>query len=128
MAKIDWSYLNDILKDKKDLWVDGESEQEYEPFIINRQISKAPSGILYAHEMARLPNIPAKWNYHYYLHSIRKGTKYDGKKVPIERTDDIKLVSEYYKYNHTLAKQALSILTKEQLDEIRIKTDKGGKQ
>ena len=65
--------------------------------------------------------------YSFYLNSVRKRRRFS----PWLRKDEIKdldLVKRYYGYSNEKAKQALRILTKEQLNFIKSKFETGGKK
>jgi hypothetical protein len=72
------------------------------------------------------PNLGGIMQYHYYLKSIRKYNRPFQKWQKLTKTDDMYLVKEYYGYSNEKAKDALLILTKEQIAEIKKYLYKGG--
>ena len=82
---------------------------------------------MFANEMNIHNNIPKKMQYDFYLNSLRKKKRFS----PWLRQDKIKdldYVKRYYGYSNEKAKQALRILTQEQLTFIKSKLDIGGKR
>ena len=59
------------------------------------------------------------------LNSVRKKRRYS-KWLKPEKLSDMDIVKEYYGFGNQKAKDALSILTKEQLDYIKDKLNQGG--
>jgi hypothetical protein len=100
-------------------------EKEYPPYIVNRCFSGHLDAIMFANEMNIHNNIPKKMQYDFYLNSLRKKKRFS----PWLRQDKIKdldYVKRHYGYSNEKAKQALRILTKEQLTFIKSKFDTGG--
>ena len=122
----DW--LNSINRTKKNLIDEDPSlEKEYSPYIINRIYSGHLDSVLFANEMNRYNFLPKKSQYDFLLNTLRDKKGFS----PWLRKDEIKnldLVKRYYGYSNEKAKQALRILTKEQLNFIRSKFETGGRQ
>ena len=122
----DW--LNSINQTKKNLLdEDPTLEKEYPPYIVNRCFSGHLDCIMFANEMNIHNNIPKKMQYDFYLNSLRKKKRFS----PWLRQDKIKdldYVKRYYGYSNEKAKQALKILTQEQVNFIKSKFDTGGKR
>ena len=122
----DW--LNSINKTKKNL-IDEDPlmEKEYSPYIINRCLSGHLDCVLFVNEMNKYHFLPKKIQYDFLLNSLRTKKRF----APWLRKDEIKdldLVKRYYGYSNEKAKQALRILTKEQLNFIKSKFETGGRQ
>ena len=62
----------------------------------------------------------------YLINIIRKRKRFS-KWVKPELEHDLESVKEYYGYSNEKARQALSILSKEDLEQIKSKVDKGGR-
>jgi len=80
---------------------------------------------MFANEMNLYNFLPKKMQYDFFINSLRKKKRYS----PWLRQDKIKdldYVKRYYDYSNEKAKQALRILTKEQLTFIKSKFDTGG--
>ena len=122
----DW--LNSINQTKKNLIKEDPSlEKDYSPYIINRIFSGHLDAIMFSNEMNRYHFLPKKMQYDFFLNTLRTKKRFS----PWLRKDTIKdldLVKRYYGYSNEKAKQALRILTKDQLNFIRSKFETGGKQ
>ena len=121
----DW--LNSINQTKKNLIDEDPSlVKEHPPYIVNRCISGHLDCIMFANEMNKYNFLPRKLQYEFLLNSLRKKKRFS----PWLRQDKIKdldYVKKYYGYSNEKAKQALRILTKEQLAFIKSKFETGGK-
>jgi hypothetical protein len=120
-------YLTSINQSKKSLVIDEESEKAYPPFIINKCLSGFLDTILYANEMNMNHHLDKKMQYDFFINSISPRKRFSPweKKTSVDYLDAIK---EYYGYNTDKALQALRILSKEQLEEIKRLVNKGGKR
>ena len=115
-----------ILQTKKNVFEDDPDLKDYNPFIINRALSFHPDCIPYVEEMNRLHFLDKDMQYQYLINTIRpmKRKFAPWQKAQVEK--DIECVKEYFGYSNKKAKEAMRILTNEQIDEIKRKTDKGG--
>lgn len=103
-----------------------ENEKDYVPYVVNRALSYHYDCIIYANEMNRLPNLDKKLQYDYLLNTIRGYRRPYQKWQKREEDSALDAVKEYYGYSNEKAREALSILTDAQIDEIKKKLDKGG--
>ena len=121
-------WLNSINQTKKNLIDEDPSlEKEYPPYIINRCFSGHLDAIMFAKEMNLYHFLDKKMQYDFLLNTLRSKKRFS----PWLRKDTIKdldLVKRYYGYSNEKAKQALRILTKEQLNFIKSKFETGGRQ
>ena len=116
----DW--LNSINFTKEDL---SEDIKDYPPYIVNKCLSGHIDCILFANEMNMHHQLDKDMQYSFYLNSLRKKKRFS----PWLRQDKIKdldYVKRYYGYSNEKAKQALKILTNEQLTFIKSKFETGG--
>ena len=76
--------------------------------------------ILYANEMNRYQNLDTRLQYDFYINTVRPRKRFSpwGKK---QKMNDLDLVKQYYGYSNEKAKQALRILSPNQLDYIKEK-------
>ena len=122
----DW--LNSINQTKKNLIDEDPSlEKEYPPYIINRCFSGHLDAVMFSNEMNQYHFLDKKMQYDFFINIVRSKKRFS----PWLRKDTIKdldLVKRYYGYSNEKAKQALRILTKEQLNFIRSKFETGGRQ
>jgi hypothetical protein len=120
----DW--LNSINQTKKNLMdEDPTVEKEYAPYIINRCLSGQIDTILFANAMNQNHFLPKKMQYDFFINSLRKRKRYSPW-LQKDKIKDLDYVKRYYGYSNEKAKQALRILTKEQLNFIKSKFETGG--
>ena len=76
--------------------------------------------------MNKNSSLDVDMQYQYLLNTIRpmKRKFQSWQRTSVDK--DIECVKQYFGYSNEKAKEALRILTEEQIAEIRIKTDKGG--
>ena len=120
----DW--LNSINMNKKNL-LEEDPSAKYPAYIVNRCMSGHLDTVLFANEMNMNSHLDLNLQYSFLLNSVRKRKRFS----PWIRKDEIRdldLVKRYYDYSNEKAKQALSILTKEQLSFIKSKFETGGKR
>jgi len=122
-----FEFVNAINDNKKDLMVDDLVEKEYLPFIVNRQLSYFQDTIFAANEMNVQSHIDKKLQFHFLLNIIRKRKRFTKWGKP-DVIDDMDAVKEYYGYSNEKARQALSLLSQEELEQIKSKVNKGGRK
>ena len=123
-------YLNAINFDKKPL-LDTDDEtwaKKYPPYVINKCLSMFYDCIAQANEMNGYHFLDKKIHFHFYINSIRKRKRFGGKWLSQTKLKDIEYVKEYYGYSNEKAKQALNILSKEQIEVIKESLNKGGRK
>ena len=122
-------YLNAINFTKVNL-LDTDDEtwtKKYPPYVINKCLSMFYDCIAQANEMNGYHFLDKKVQFHFYINSIRKRKRFGGKWLSQTKLKDIEYVKEYYGYSNEKAKQALNILTKEQIEVIKESLKKGGR-
>jgi len=120
----DW--LNSINFSKKNLLEEDSSLiKGYVPYVINKCLSGEIDTIMYVNEMNINHHLDKDLQYSFYLHSLRKRRRYSSW-IYKDKIEDLDCVKSYYGYNNEKAKQALRILTKEQLNFIKSKLETGG--
>ena len=118
--------LNSINHSKIDIMSDDTiTEKDYVPFVVNRCLSYFQDTILYVNEMNVNYGIPKKMQYLYLMKSVRKNKRFSKWMKP-EKLDNLELIKEYYGYNNIKAKEALEILSPEQIQDIKERSYKGG--
>ena len=100
--------------------------KDYAPFIVNRSLSYHIDCVLYANEMNLWPSTDKDMQYQYLLNSIRPMKRKFAPWQKSKNDENIDCVKTYFGYSNQKAKEALRILTDEQIAEIKRKTDKGG--
>lgn len=115
-----------ILQTKVSVINDELDQKDYVPFLINRALSYHMDCVLHANEMNLWPNIDKDMQYQYFLNNIRPMKRKFAAWQKSSKDENIDCVKTYFGYSNQKAKEALRILTDEQIAEIKIKTDKGG--
>lgn len=112
-----------ILQTKKNVL---ENEKDYNGFVVNKALSFHRDCVLYANQMNKVPNLDTMLQYHYLLNSIRGYKRPYQKWLKKETLDDLEAVKEYFGYSNEKAKEALSVLSNDQIIEIKKQLNKGG--
>ena len=123
------SYLNAINFTKENL-LDTEDftwEKKYPPFIINKCLSMHYDCIAQANEMNGYHFLDKKVQFHFLINSIRKKKRFGGKWLSQSKLKNLEYVKEYYGYSNEKAKDALNILTEDQIEQIKNSLVKGGR-
>ena len=120
-----FDYLKAINETKEDVMLTPEDERKYSPFIVNRGLSFFMDTIFQVNEMNRNGHLDSRLQFDYLLNSIRQKKRYS-KWLKPEKLHDLDVVKEYYGFSNGKAKDALSVLTKDQLAFIKDKLNQGG--
>lgn len=121
-----FDFVNAINSSKKDLITDDVTEKQYAPYIVNRQLSYFQDTVLLANEMNRFHNLDNKLQFHFLLNTVRNRKRFS-KWVKPEIESDLGVVKEYYGYSNDKARQALTILSPDQIEILKKETQKGGR-
>ena len=113
-----------ILITKKDV-LEGDGG-DYVPFVVNKALSFHYDCILITNEMNKNPHLDKMSQYQFHLNKVRAWKRPFQKWQKLLKDDDLELVKEFYSFSNDKAKAALRVLTKDQLEEIRTKMNKGG--
>lgn len=114
-----------IMHTKKSLITNIKEEKFYNPYIVNKALSYHTDCVFYANTMNMNFHLEKKLQYDYLLNSVRS------KKRPFKswhkqaKNDDLESVKRYYNYSTQKAKEAMRILTEEQIAIIKSKTKIG---
>lgn len=131
----DWRYENNINSEKTLIDLDLPLEFKYNQWRTNLSLSNHTDTIAAANEMNTNYHLSDKLHYQYLFYKVRKQKRYGKKKTEEDKKREkeaekeqnlIALISSHYKYNSNRAKEVLSILTKEQIDIIKKRQEKGG--
>lgn len=122
-----FEYCNAINYTKKDIMVDDISEKKYSAYMVNRQLSYFPDTILAANEMNKNHHIDSRLQFDFFINIIRKRKRFSKWFKP-EHISDLDVVKEYYGYSNEKARQVLTILSTEQINELKNKVAKGGRK
>jgi hypothetical protein len=130
--KYDWRYENSITQNKKYIDLNTIQEHKYSQWRTNVNLSNFHDTIHYANEMNINYHLWDKAHYDFLFHSIRKAKRWfppetkEVKKLREKEQELFDLIQGYYKYNNARTKEALKLLTQDQIDIIRKKQEKGG--
>ena len=121
----DW--LNPINFNKENLMEDPDAKKDYPPYIINRCLSGHLDCVMFANEMNKYHFLPKKLQYDFLINIVRKKKRFSHW-LRQDKIKDLDYVKRYYGYSNEKAKQALKILTQEQVNFIKSKFETGGKR
>ena len=125
MAKLG-DFLNSINQTKVNIMdEDALTEKEYPPFVVNRTLSYFLDTIMYANEINTHHHADNKLQFDYLLNSIRSKRRFSRWLKPDENKN-LDVIKEYYGYSNQKAKDALNILTEDQLSLLNKRMEKGG--
>jgi len=123
MADLFKEIIPSILQTKKYVL---DEEKDYKAFLVNRSLSYHMDCIMYANQMNLNPNLDGKLQYQYLLNTVRPMKRRFEKWQKAASVKNIEYVKEYFGYSNEKAKEALRILTDEQITLLKEKLDKGG--
>jgi len=122
-----FDFLNSINSTKVNLLdKDPENINQYNSFLVNRSLSYFPDTVLISNEMNRLHHIDARLQHDFLINIIRKKKRFSKWDKP--QSTDIECIKEYYGYSDSKAKQIIGLLTSGQLQELKNKVNKGGRE
>ena len=131
----DWVYENNINFGKEIIDLDKPQEFKYSQWRTNISLSNHKDTIDVAQKMNQNYHLSDKLHYQYLFYKVRKQKRYGKKKTDADKklekklkqeAEIISLIQDYYKYNIVRAKEAYKILTKDQIELIKQKQEKGG--
>lgn len=125
-----FDYVNAVSYTKKNMMRDTENdalaEKKYNAFLTNRSLSYHIDCVELANEMNIRHQTDNKLQFEFLLNTIRPKKRY-AKWSKKDKDGDIEVVKEYYGYSEVKARQAISILSPENLEKIRRIIHKGGR-
>mgnify|MGYP003644519003 FL=1 len=107
--------------------VDDLTEKAYSAFMVNRGLSYFADTVLIANEMNRYHTLDKKLQYSFLINIVRKRKRFSKWNKP-ELVKDVDVVKEYYGYSNEKARQVLSLLSSDQMNNLREKVFKGGRR
>ena len=122
-----FEFVTAINYSKKNLIQDDITESQYNSFMVNRSLSYFNDTVIFANEMNINHHIDNKLQFDFLINMIRKKRRFS-KWLKPENVSDVEVVKEIYGYSNEKAKQALSLLTKQQIDLLKKKVNKGGRE
>jgi hypothetical protein len=121
-----FDYVNAILQNKKQIIVDEITEKDYVPFMVNRSLSYHKDCIIYANEMNRRHFLDKKLQNDFLLNTVRSSKRPFAKWVKTEKSEDVDLVKLVYGLSDSKAREALRILSEDDIKLLKEKFDIGG--
>ena len=100
-------------------------EKDYKPFLINRGLSFFQDTILQVNEMNRNHYLDNKLQFDYLLNNIRPRKRWS-KWLKPDKIDNLEVVKTYFGFGNEKAKDALEVLSNEDIEDIKSKLAKGG--
>ena len=122
-----FEYCNAINYTKKDIMIDDVAEKAYAPYMVNRQLSYFNDTVLAANEMNLKHHIDNRLQFDFFINIIRKRKRFSKWFKP-EQISDLDVVKKYYGYSNERARQVLTLLSTEQINELKNKVAKGGRK
>jgi hypothetical protein len=121
-----FDFANAINYTKEDMMVDERTENDYNPFIVNRALGFSPDTVIASNEMNSRHHLDKKMQFDFLRSVVRKAKRYN-KWIKAEESD-LEAVQEYFGYSFNKAKDALKLLSKDDMDKIKtfLKNCKGG--
>ena len=83
---------------------------------------------MHSNEMNGLHFLPQRMQFHYLINSIRKKKRFGGKWLSQKKVKDLEVIKEYYGYSNSKAKEALNLLSDDQIENIKLGLKKGGRK
>ena len=112
---------------KQDIMIDDIIEKAYNPFLINRSLSYFHDTVLAANEMNINHHIDNRLQFDFFINIIRKRKRFSKWYKP-ETVSDLEAVKKYYGYSNEKARQVLTLLNTDQINELKRKVTTGGRK
>ena len=122
-----FEYVNAINMTKKDIMVDDLAEKSYNSYMVNRSLSYFPDTVMMANEMNIYHHLDNRLKFDFLINIVRKKKRFS-KWIKPETVSDVEVVKEYYGYSNEKARQVLTLLTSEQINDLKKKVYKGGRK
>ena len=122
-----FEFVNAINYTKKNIMIDDVAEKAYAPYMVNRQLSYFPDTVLAANEMNRCHHVDNRLQFDFFINIIRKRKRFSKWFKP-EQISDLDAVKIYYGYSNEKARQIITLLSTEQINELKHKVAKGGRK
>ena len=122
-----FQYLNAINDTKQNIMVDDITEKAYNSFIVNRGLSYFKDTVIFANEMNRNHHLDSRLQFDFLINIIRKRKRFS-KWIKPDIASDVEVVKEYYGYSNEKARQVLTLLSPEHINELKRKVTTGGRK
>ena len=122
-----FQFCNDINYGKSNIMVDDIAEKAYNAFMVNRQLSYFQDTVIFANEMNLNAHLDNRLQFDFLINIVRKKKRFS-KWAKAQKNDDVEVIKEYYGYSNEKARQILSLLSSDQINELKKKVYRGGKR
>lgn len=125
MADLFKEILPSILQNKKHCLTTELDEKQYPAFMVNRALSQFSDTVLYANAINVYSGLDNRLKYDFFLNIVkpyRRPFQKWAKKVELV---DLEVVKEYYGYTDAKALDALKILSKDQINSLKLELETG---
>lgn len=95
-----------------------EAERVYNPWIVNMAMSMHDDTLYVANIVNQFHMLPKRMQYDFYYSAITPGKRYS-KWVKPEKIDNLDLVKKAFNYSDAKARQALKVLTQDQIKKLK---------
>ena len=120
--KYDWRWENSISHTKQRI---EDSDFPYVPWRTNSYFSNFIDTIFHANAMNMYSDLPVGMQYDYLLNAVRPKKRFFRRDKAVN-SSDFNLIQDVYKYNVSKTRDALSVLSKQQIATLKKKIEKGG--
>ena len=122
--------LKSVFQTKEDLATTLDTSRELTDapsmWVINRMVSMFPECVLDVNEINIIPKIDDTMQYDFLRFRLGKRTKTYSPWIKPDKIEDLEYIKRYFQYSEEKARYALTILTPEQVTEIRDAFFEGG--
>jgi len=120
-----FDFIKAINESKDVMKNDPFAEKDYIPFLVNRGLSFFQDTILQVNEMNRNHFLDNKLQFDFLINNIRSRKRWS-KWLKPDKIDNLEIVKIYFGFGNEKAKEALEVLSNEDIKEIKSKLAKGG--
>lgn len=113
-----FSFIKSLSFSKEYLYNE-KTEKEFNIFLICKAFSYYLDTVIFAEDVSKMKHVTNKMKHDYLLHSIRSRNRYTPW-FKRENPDDFELVQKHFKYSSSKTKIVMKILTKEDIDKIKL--------
>ena len=121
-----FDYSNNISQSNEDIWTD-DSDAEYNPFMVNRALSQFYDTCMFAQEMNASFGLTNRMQYDFLRHSVQPKKKRFAKWHKPDKDAQISAMCQVFGISLDVARQYVSLISKEELKLIMEKTYTGGR-
>lgn len=121
-----FDFVKEIMQGKTDIMVDSDTEGKYSPFLVNRSLSYHLDCIAFANEMNRRHHLDNRMQFDFLLNTVRSKKRPFTKWAKSEKSEDISCIKQIFGFSDKKAYDALSLLSEEQIQQLKEKADTGG--